>query len=175
MPDTISKSYTIKDSGNANILAKVNNSGELYTSPYGVTYPITNLPSGTGGYHSPFTFNQDNGALVTQIPNLERTADTITAYTPASSTLISGNIPGIRTGIGTVLNANQRNIIFLQNVGVNPILVALTGTAAPNNFNFILKGGTTTLDGNGASWSSSNWFGGISVSGSGISYTSFEY
>ena len=77
MSDTIFKSTSIQDSGNASIKAKVSPIGYLFTNPEGVQLPITNLNSGVSGTFTDFSFNQDNGALVTQIPNLDRTADSI--------------------------------------------------------------------------------------------------
>ena len=148
-------------------------SGRLNTYPTGPKLPITNLPSGSSGQHSPLSFNADNGALLAQIPNLERSSDSVTAYAPAGATVLGTQ--GVRSGNGTVLNATQRNQGYVSNVGTTPMFVALSGLASPANYSFILKGGTAPFDGNGASWSANDWYGSVSVSGSGILYTAWEY
>lgn len=82
---------------------------------------------------------------------------------------------GQLTGIGSVTTAQQRSQIFLQNVGTTPMFVALSGEASPLNYHFILNGGDSLEDGNGGSWTANNWNGPVSVSGSGIAYTYFEF
>jgi hypothetical protein len=93
---------------------------------------------------------------------------------PAVSSLLS-DATGPQTGIGFLAQPGPRNQFFIQNVGTNPIFVALTGEASPTNYHLILSGGDAGEDGNGASWSAHNWCGQVSVSGSSINYTYFEF
>ncbi len=146
--------------------------GNINAYVTGKALPVTNLPSGTSGSNVPFVFNQDNNALLVQIPNLDRTVDSVTYY-PSVASAITGQ-QGARTGIGTIFSANARNRAFLQNVGTTPIAVALSGAASSTNFSLILKGGTIALDGNGGTWETTSFYGSVSVSGSGISYVAWE-
>lgn len=93
----------------------------------------------------------------------------------SSDSVVSGE-QGSQTGIGGIFTENSaRSQIFIQNVGTEPIFVALGSVATPTNYNMILPGGAEALDGNGGSWSANNWKGTVSVSGSNIAYTRFEY
>ncbi len=132
----------------------------------------TNMVSGVTGNFTGFQVNQV-GAQYVQIPNLDRTVDQVTAFPPSSAT-ITGQQGG-RTGIGLIFSSNFRNFGYIQNVGTNPIYSALSGTASPANYSFILAGGTATGDGKGSSWTFNNYYGSVSVSGNSILYTAWEF
>lgn len=127
-------------------------------------------PPGNLGLHVNYIFDASEGASGVYRP-----------MTPADfgGTAAEAIVPssqGGLTGIGSIFAANEdRNQLFIQNVGVNPIFIALSGVASPTNYNMILAAGEAAEDGKGGSWSADNWTGPVSISGSGIAYTRFEY
>lgn len=134
--------------------------------------------SGASGSASPIFTNADNGAIYVQIPNLEKTVDSIKAYPLQGATVATGGRQGVQVGGSgaTIFAANtNRNMLFLQNLNTGVLYVSLSGACAINNFNMILKGGA--LDGgDGGSWSTDTWLGSVSVSGSGgYRITAFEF
>jgi len=163
--------------GFVGLTGTVNTTGNVTIAPNsrigvtGIQLPITNLTSGTSGSPAPLTFNQENGALITQIPNLDRTSDTVVAYGPG---IYSVTGFGPRTGIGTVINAQFRNIVYVQNLQVNPLVLAFTGTASATNYHMVLKADTATGAGNGGIWSSDSYYGQISITGTSPYYIAWE-
>lgn len=140
--------------------------------PSGQRVAVTNLVSGASGTFGNFYQNL-SGALLVQNCNLQSSSDSVTCYEPIGSVITGATGP--QSGIGTVFNAQSRSLGYIMNVGTQPILVALSGNANLANFSLILKGGSTNFDGNGASWGFSNYYGAVSVSGSGILYTAFQF
>lgn len=127
-------------------------------------------PPGNLGLHVNYIFDPSEGVSGVYRPMTPGDFGGVTAEEITPST------QGGLTGIGSIFTTNEdRNHLFIQNVGISPIFVALSGEASSTNYNMILAAGEVAEDGNGGIWSTDSWTGPVSVSGSGIAYTRFEY
>ena len=101
-------------------------------------------------------------------------ADRIAIIAPMSAT----NTPAIVTAAGTALEANsQRGAWQIQNLGINPLFVLLGTGASTSVFHTVLKGGSGSDDGLGASMSQENgcvYTGVITVAGTSPRFTVLE-
>lgn len=90
----------------------------------------------------------------------------------------TANTPSILTSAGTALAANsQRGAWQIQNLGTNPLFVLLGSGASTTVFHAVLKGGSGTDDGLGASFSQDTgcvYTGIITVAGTSPRFTVME-
>lgn len=101
-------------------------------------------------------------------------ADRIAIIAPMST----ANTPSILTSAGTALAANrQRGAWQIQNLGTNPLFVLLGSGASTTVFHAVLKGGSVSDDGLGASFSQDSgcvYTGIITVAGTSPRFTVME-
>jgi hypothetical protein len=148
----------------------------------GVRISATTLSgnSGAAGTLSPLLTSAENGAILVQQANLDKTQDTVRAFPLQGATIATGGRQGAQigtTGALTVFSANpNRNLLFLQNLNTGILYVSLSGAASIVNYNMILKAGSTLDDANGGIWNTDTWLGSVSVSGLGnYRITAFEF
>lgn len=138
----------------------------------GIRMPATALSgnSGVSGTPSPFYTSAENGVLFVQQANLDKTQDFVTSYPPQFSAVTTGSESqqGVRTGIGTAIPAfSARKLAYVQNLGTGRLLIAMSGSASINNYSILLKKNSAEDEGDGGIWSTSEYLGAISITGSG--------
>jgi len=86
---------------------------------------------------------------------------------------ISNDIIG--TNNETVMWGNSdREELFVQNLGVNPLFVKYGASASPSNFNFILTSGSAVSAGDGGTLSDLNYTGEVSVYSDSTNYIAWQ-
>ena len=77
--------------------------------------------------------------------------------------------------VETVMWANSdREELFVQNLGINPLYVKYGDNASPSNFNFILTSGSALSAGDGGTLSDLNYTGEVSLHSSSPNYIAWE-
>jgi hypothetical protein len=69
---------------------------------------------------------------------------------------------------------SDREELFVQNLGVNPLFVKYGASASSSNFNFILTSGSAVLAGDGGTLSDLNYAGEVSVYSNSPNYIAWE-
>jgi len=91
----------------------------------------------------------------------------------------SANTPAILTSAGTALASNKERIGWsIQNLGTNPLFILLGAGASSTVFHMVLKGGSATDDGLGASMGETAgtiYTGIITVAGTSPRFTVLEH
>lgn len=87
------------------------------------------------------------------------------------------NRTGIVVAAGQLLAANEnRRVLIVQNIGINPLFVKLGEDASTTDFDFVLSPGTANDDGLGGIMSTDtlSYTGVISVAGASVRCTATE-
>lgn len=108
----------------------------------------------TGDY-AVMSFNAANGGILVNQGTLDQTQDNVTVWTASTGVATVATVSGINNGgFGVVLPNNiNRRAWYIQNLSSGTLLVNFSATIPTTGaFNVLLKGGASTLDGNGASW-----------------------
>lgn len=116
------------------------------------------------------TYNAQELALLSGISGALNGNLTVTTWTASTGTASAATLSGVATanfGVALPNNPNRR-AWYIQNLSTGVLLVNFSATIpTTGSFNVLLKGGTNSMDGIGASWSDSPaiYTGPVAVSG----------